>query len=134
VAAVPYKVYVVVDRAFGERLANLGPGVPVWIVNTPPNKKVACRLWEERPWDGHLTGITTFRDMDFSSPEELLLQELDAIELHHGSYSANPPYTVLEVLGAVLSPRIESELSSYGFSEFQPSPAGFRAMRPEPLD
>jgi hypothetical protein len=31
--AVPYKVCVIVDREFGERLAEIEPGVPVWIVD-----------------------------------------------------------------------------------------------------
>ena len=48
-AALPYKVYVVVDREFGEKLAELERGVPVWIVDTPTNKPVAQRLWNERP-------------------------------------------------------------------------------------
>jgi len=56
----PYKVSVVVDREFGEQLATLAPGVPVWIVDTPTNKAVAKRLWKERPHDNSLTGITTF--------------------------------------------------------------------------
>jgi len=33
----PYKVFVVVDREFGEQLATLTPGLPVWIVDTPIN-------------------------------------------------------------------------------------------------
>jgi len=33
--AVPYKLYVIVDPNFGERLATLPEGVPVWIVDTP---------------------------------------------------------------------------------------------------
>src|ERR1700682_2531610 len=102
-AAVPYKVYVVVDRAFGEKLSKLERGVPVWIVDTPINKPVAQRFWNERPDENHLTGITTFNDLNSLSPEEMLLSHLDAIELHHGVYSADPAYTVLEVFGAELS-------------------------------
>jgi len=44
-AAVPYKVYIVVDLEFGEKLAELERGVPVWIVDTPTNKPVAQRFW-----------------------------------------------------------------------------------------
>jgi hypothetical protein len=61
--AVPYKVYVVVEREFGEQLAKLPPDAPIWIVNTPPNRAVAERLWKERNQEGHLTGITTFNDL-----------------------------------------------------------------------
>jgi hypothetical protein len=67
--AVAYKVYVVVDRQFGDRLAGLERGVPVWIVDTPTNKPVAQQLWKERPD----TGITTFDDMKYA-PEDMLLQ------------------------------------------------------------
>ena len=37
-SAVQYKVFVVVDREFGEKLSELEKGVPVWIVDTPTNK------------------------------------------------------------------------------------------------
>jgi hypothetical protein len=71
--AVPYKVRVVVDRQFGERLAALEPDVPVWMVDTSANKPVAQRLWKERDTNDHLTGITTFNDAAASSPEEILI-------------------------------------------------------------
>jgi hypothetical protein len=127
--SVPYKVYVVVDREFGERLTALGPGVPVWIVDTPINSAVAQRLWKERPNDNHLSGITTFRDWDSSTPEDLFVSELDMIDLHHGSHSSDPPYTTLEVLGTPLTERIKAALSEYGFTEFRGSSEGFLATR-----
>ncbi|HTS12932.1 MAG TPA: hypothetical protein VMH00_12500 [Candidatus Limnocylindrales bacterium] len=125
------KVCVVVDRNFGERLAGLPRGVPVWIVDTPSNKPVAQRLWKERPDENHLTGITTFDDMEASSPEELLIAKLDSIDLHHGAHSADPPYAVLEVLGTRLTDRAKHALAAYGFDEFHEDPSGFRAMRLE---
>jgi hypothetical protein len=130
---VPYTVYVVVEREFGEHLAEFAPGVPVWIVNTPLNRVLAQRLWKHNP-KGHLTGITRFSDSKSSSAADLLVSELDKIDLHHASHSANPPYTILEVTGASLSDRIKAQLSQYGFDEFRPSAAGFRAMKPVPSD
>jgi len=130
----PYKICIVVDREFGERLTTRAPGVPVWIVETPVNRDVAQRLWKERPQEGHLTGITTFKASESSSAEDLLLNEMNTIDLHHGSYSSDPPYTVLEVLGTPLSDRIRGELSEYGFVEFRPNVEGFLAIRPLPSD
>jgi hypothetical protein len=130
--AVPYKVRVVVDRDFGERLAELESGVPVWIVGTQINARVAQRLWKERNRETHLTGITTFTDSVSSSPEDLLISELGTIDLHHGSYSSDPPYTILEVLGVPLSERIKVELSDFGFNEFHATAGGFSAVRPLP--
>jgi hypothetical protein len=62
------------------------------------------------------------------------VSQLDTIELHHGFYSANPPYTIFEVFGAFLNDKIKAELSEYGFNEFQPTLTGFRATRPLPID
>jgi hypothetical protein len=133
-AAVPYKVYVIVDREFGERLAALERGVPVWIVNTPANKPAAQRLWNELPDRNHLTGITTFNDIESTSPAELFLAELGTMDLHHGSFSATPPYTILEVVGAHLTAKTQNALAAYGFNEFSENFTGFTAKRPEPLD
>jgi len=36
-AGAPYKVYIVVDREFGDKPAEI-EGAPVWIVDTPINK------------------------------------------------------------------------------------------------
>ena len=125
----PYKIYVVVDREFSEKLAALEAGVPVWIVDTPLNRAVTQRLWDERPKQNHLTGITIFKNWETLSPEDLLISELDTIDLHHGSYSADPPYTVLEVFGTQLSEKIKTELSEYGFEEFHQDSESFRAVR-----
>ena len=133
-AAAPYKVYIVVDREFGEKLAELERGVPVWIVDTPTNKPVAQRFWNERPDENHLTGITTFNDLNSLSPEEMLLGHLDTIELHHGSHSADPPYTVIEVFGTQLTANAKSVLSEYGFNAFHITSTGFTASRLKALD
>jgi hypothetical protein len=127
-----YKVYVVVERGFGEQLAELERGVPVWIVDTHANKAVAERLWSERPAESHLTGITTFNGLPSESAEDLLLGRLDVIDLHHRPHSANPPYTVVEVFGAALSTRVKIALAEYGFDEFGEKSNGFTAIRPMP--
>lgn len=127
-----YKVCVVVDRNFGERLAAIPRGTPVWIVDTPSNRPVAHRLSKERPDETNLTGITTFDDMESSSAEELLIAELDSINMHHGGYSADPPYTVLEILGTPLTDSAKDALAAYAFEEFHEDSTGFTAIRREP--
>lgn len=133
-AAAPYKVFVVVDREFGEKLSELEKGVPVWIVDTLTNKPVVHRFWKERPDEDHLTGITSFNDLASLSPEDSLLSHLDTIELHHGVYSADPPYTVLEVFGTELTENAKGVLSEYGFDKFHSTSTGFVASRPKALD
>ena|ERR1700683_2648684 len=130
--AIPYKVYVVVDRNFGAQLNEFERGVPVWIVESPDNKPVVQRLWQEHTSESHLEGITIFADSVGLSAEEILLGELDTIDLHHGIRSANPPYTVLEIVGVNLTVSVKTELVSLGFDDFQSTSTGFIATRPEP--
>jgi hypothetical protein len=124
----PYKVVVVVDPVFGNRLSDITRGVPVWIVDTPVNRAAAERMWAQRPGESHLTGITIFK-APADSGEEALLAEIDTIDLHHRAYSASPPYSILEVIGASLTDRIKNKLRKYGFEEFHSSSRGFIAVR-----
>jgi len=64
----------------------------------------------------------------------MLVNELNMIDLHHGTYSANPPYTVLDVIGTGISARLKAELGEHGFDDFQETAHGFRAVRPIPDD
>lgn len=111
----PYKVRVVVDPSFGERLAQFPPGQPVWIVDSSINTSVAHRLREERVGENSLTGITTFKPGCDLSPEDEAVGLLDTIETHHGEYSADPPYSVLEFIGCTDSERLRSALAELGF-------------------
>lgn len=127
-----YSITVVLDRSYGDRLSDLPLGQPVWIVDTPVNRAAAQKLWSERHDETHLTGITTFKS-DLSA-EESLIDEFDTIDLHHGSYSADPPYTVVDVIGARLTDSVRATLQDFGFDEFRLTSAGFRAIRPLPDD
>jgi hypothetical protein len=129
-----YRVFVVVDREYGERLCELARTGPVWIVDTPNNRAAAQKIWSVDPNRSHLDGVTTFKTGGDFSREDTLSNELDTIDLHHGTYSANPPYTVLEVIGAVMSERLKTELSAFGFDEFEATAEGFCAVRPLPSD
>ena len=122
-------VRVVVDPNFGERLAALPSGDPVWVIDSPLNTPVAHRLWRERPAVDHRTGITTFRSGASESPESELLSQLQTIDLHHGEYSADPPYLVLEVFGCSPSELVCAELSEIGFSIQSTTAEGFVATR-----
>ena len=125
----PYRVIVVVDRAFGERLESIARGIPVWIIDSPTNRAFVEKLWREYPEPSHLKGITIFNSPEDASAERSLLGQLDTIDLHHGAYSADPPYSELEVIGAVLTEAIQTALEQTGFKEIRPTDSGFRAVQ-----
>ncbi|HTV07560.1 MAG TPA: hypothetical protein VMD97_00780 [Candidatus Aquilonibacter sp.] len=60
----------------------------------------------------------------------MLINEMDMIDLHHGPLSAEVSYSVLDVLGTPLMPKIEAVLREFQFVTFEPIPDGFRASRP----
>ena len=94
------------------------------------NHSAAQKFWADEPNRDHLDGVTTFKFGEDSSPQDILINELDTIDMHHGIYSANPPYTVLEAIGTSISERLRSKLSQFGFNQFETTPKGFRAVRP----
>ena len=124
---VPYRVRVIVDPTFGERLSALSADEPVWIIDSPSNTPVVHRLWRERPAVSHLTGITTFTASSGARPEDELVAHLDTIDLHHGHYSADPPYSVIEVIGCPASERVCSALTELGFTIDSATSEGFIA-------
>jgi hypothetical protein len=128
----PYKVYVVLDEEYGERLLDLAKTGPVWIVDTSRNREAAQRVWAANKSQTHLNGVTTFTTGDCSA-EDALINHLDTIDLHHGVYSADPPYTILEAIGTPITDRLKTELAPFRFNEFESVAEGFRAVRPVPI-
>lgn len=127
-----YRVFVVLDREYGERLSALTRKGPVWIVDTPLNRAAAHDMRALHNYRSHLDGITTFAAGNNLLPEDLFINELGTIDMHHGIYSADPPYTELEVIGTAISDKVKAELSQFGFNDFQPTAERFRAIRPLP--
>jgi hypothetical protein len=65
---------------------------------------------------------------NFHDAEEELLAQLRPIELHHCEYSADPAYSILEVVGCAASAKVRDALASFGFTIEESSPNGFRAI------
>lgn len=123
----PRRVHVVVDPAFGQRLAALPADEPVWIVASPVNEPVARELWRQRSTKRHLDGITLFPS--YGAPEDSFLGVLDRVDLHHGEHSATPPYSLLEVVGCAPSEGVRAALAELGFDVGVGTPDGFSASR-----
>ena len=127
----PYLVTLVVDPLFGERLAELASGGPVWIIEVPANRAAAQRAWEALPTATYLDGVTIFRgnENDAVASCKGILSEID---LHHGAHSHVPPYSGLEVIGAELTPELRAALGEYGMTDLTPRTGGFRASHEQP--
>lgn len=126
----PYRVVVIVDRVFGERLARIAHGIPVWIMESAANTAAVKKWRQENPQPSHTTGITVFTSPRSQSAERSLLDQIDAVDLHHGIHSADPPYSELEVFGVHMTEAIRSKLELVGFTDVRNTEVGFVAARP----
>jgi len=116
------QVVIVVDAAFGSRLASLPTDVPVWVVDTPINARVARELWA-----ANRSGLTTFKPGSEASPEAWCSSVLGQVDLHHGPYSQNPPYNEVRVIGTAPSAELRTALAEFGLVEIRSEPGGFVA-------
>jgi len=128
----PSIVHVIVAPDYGEGLRALPADEAAWVADTPTNHGVIKSIWTSNPTEhnrDYLTGITSFKVPADKTPEDWLLGALNLVEEHHGAYSQTPPYSILRVVGTVLTPRIRAQLESYGFVKFEDLRDGFVAHK-----
>ena len=129
-----YSIALVVDPEFGDKLSSVAARVHTWAVDTPENRRVAERLWAALPAPGEYNienGVTAFTPRG-TGPEEWCISVIEEVDLHHNHHSHDPGYTVLEVYGVTLSPRIREGFEEYGFVRFDETADGFIARKDEP--
>ncbi len=122
---------IVLDPALFSSVEELARTCHVWAVRAPETESIAERVWHDHQPDGgqwNESGLTLFNGA--STPEESLVSILGDLELHHGQYSHDPPLSVIEVLGTVMTDHIREALTELGFTEIRTTDHGFVAQRP----
>ncbi|HWF00428.1 MAG TPA: hypothetical protein VG248_11575 [Caulobacteraceae bacterium] len=122
------RLLVVLDPNFGDRLHEVRPDQPVWIVESAHNTPVVKALWRVPLGHRSLTDVTSFTPKA-QDPEPELIGQLDVIDLHHGPYSTQTPYTLIEVVGARLTHEVRAAVRQLGFDTFKSTQRGFTARR-----
>lgn len=122
-------VRLVVDRNYSGELTSLATDSHVWLIESPLNHDAAASYWKLHPASDVETGLTTFTAADDDTASEACLKILGTLDLHHGEYSGDPPYSVLEIVGARLSRSVKAAIEELGFSRFETTANGFRALR-----
>src|SRR6266849_3515908 len=111
----------------GERLFSIAARMPDWIADTPRNRSAVEQHRARHPGQSGTEGVTTFKVDPNATSEDWCAQVLTNVDLHHGRYSHNPPYSVVEVFGATLTPTLRTALGDLGFHLFTARDDGFRA-------
>ena len=124
-----YMVGLVVDPAFGDRIATLAERMPTWVADTPANRAAAEALRTRHVTTAGLRqdSVTVFRVDPADSPTDWAIDVLGDIHLHHGEYSHDPPYAAIEIVGVQAEPDLVAALAEYGLTQIDPRPNGFVA-------
>jgi hypothetical protein len=115
--------------------SNFLEALAVWVVDSPTNRASAEKVWAEYRERSYLDGLTVFKVIAERGPVEMLIEEMEAIDCTAVCISANPPYTVISVIGCELRPEVRGSLAGSAFNSFHRTSEGFEATRtlPPPL-
>lgn len=123
-----YRVAIVVEPDFSE-LAALAGRLHVWACASTANRQAAESMKEAHPTHSLESGVTTFKFNANDSPEQTLLKIVEVVDLHHGEYSHDPRWNVLEVFGATPTEEVVALLRTYGVRRVERTTQGFAAFR-----
>ena len=73
----------IVDPHYGDQLLSLARELPVWIVDTSLNRRVAEQVWAERERSPDFHEVTTFDSAYIGPTTRHWLAILDMIEPHY---------------------------------------------------
>jgi hypothetical protein len=128
----PYRVAIVVDREFGPQLDALAKRLHVWICDSPINRPAVEAIWRargDRKYDIE-SGATIFNCAPDQPVEDALVNIIGAVDEHHGEYSHEPPWSVMEVIGCAPTPRVRSAFAEFGAQVSAMRSDRFEARRP----
>lgn len=132
-ASPPYRVGLIVDRNFGDRISDLARAFHVWVIASPRNSPVIRAFWngQSRGHDEDLlaSGITSFDATDQESPEDSCVRMASELDEHHGEFSHDPPWSEIAVFGAKLSASVKNAFAEIGATSFESTSDGFVCRR-----
>jgi hypothetical protein len=109
----PTRVAIVVELDFSGALEQLAERMHVWVVDTPPNRAIAEKVWGRGSGD-RTHGITTFDIDATAAPEMWVVEFLNTVDEHHGLRAEWASDVELEVWGVGLTANIRGALQELG--------------------
>ncbi|MBK8252947.1 MAG: hypothetical protein IPK82_09785 [Polyangiaceae bacterium] len=126
-----YRITLVVDEHYGEKVLTLARGTYVWLVESIENDLWAKRYWDRTTAneDPLLHGVTTFRRLEGESIDALIVRLIELIDEHHGEVAHEPEWSEIDVIGAPASPGVIEAAGNYGVDRCEEFAGGFRLSR-----
>jgi hypothetical protein len=120
------EILIVLDPHYGDRLHNIAANGPVWIVDTPDNRKSFA------DGTGFVTNSALFKMSDPQCRRESLLKIIPDIADHFGTSSfPDGDYRQCRVIGLPLSEKVREELNVAGVHALDADENGFVFELPE---
>lgn len=128
-----YKVGIVVDRNYANRIPELARAFHVWVVESPKNSAAIQQFWAGEKSDAFgdplETGITSFKPREGESAQALCAGIAEYVDEHHNAYAHDPPWSEIEVYGADLDDQLREVFSDLGATSFEKTEEGFVCRR-----
>jgi hypothetical protein len=124
-------VAIVLEPDYSARLRDLAFTVPVWLIETPANRRAADEVWMHAQ-DWPQLSVTIISDLPPSMRKEDWRRLLDQIELRHGPAAQRFPFDALLLIGTEMTPSLRAALNDTGFGAVEKTADGFRAAKPRP--
>jgi hypothetical protein len=128
-----YKVGIVVDRLFGNRIVDVARSFHVWVVESLDNMSAIQQVWESNLSDSKSDplgpGVTTFVASEEETPEAICARIVYDVEAHHGEFAHEPAWSEIEVFGVKLSPALKKVFEEIGATAFESTQDGFICCR-----
>ncbi len=121
-----YGVAIVIGSAFSN-LEELAKQMHVWAPESPEYASIAERC-KSAPYSNE-HGITFYYFDEFEEAEDTFLTLIETVDLHHGAFKHDPPWSFIEVHGVKPTPEISKALEELGVTNVKDLPDGFLAER-----
>ncbi len=118
-------VAIVLDNGFAAALHGLAAQMPVWIVDSPGNRRAIEDEWTRRRRDGAERELSVFRLIDGLTTLDHIVALLRTINAAHGPGAQAPPFTTLLVYGAEADAITSASIRALGGGEPRQIADGF---------
>ena len=119
----PYRIALVFDSNYGEKIVSLAETIYVWAINSTLNLEAAKLFWKLYSSNSYVDAETerTVNEMNTEHGVTIFDSAFDGDLLatlweHHGDFAHNPPLSEILVIGLTLTDDVERTINDYDLS------------------
>jgi hypothetical protein len=125
----PYGAAIVIGTDHPD-IEGLASRLHAWVPDTAIYYDKIQQIKRKNPEYSSERGVTIYHYEPGETPEDTLLSLLVTVDMHHGDFSHDPPWSFMEVYGVKPTPAIKEAFAEYGATIFRDTGDGFIVRRP----